>query len=494
MPFGKPATTAPTSTATAAVSPNPAAMRSATADAGSETNRKTAAAQPVATEVVSEPAKNVSTQTTEQAPTPTTAAPAKTDLKALLEERTLELGGFFKETTRLDDGDLFQTPEEQAAFSAFAQAIGVPNYELASAKSFEYVVTSTGSRFLKGPQIQAYGDPDTAITCCIVWDYQKTVGEGKDAKEVTDQHVIPLPADANVNCSEWRLVYPQGDNPYCEVLFQIPQFKFPFPLRVDTNVWKKGQDLMNALLEVQTFRDLARFLLDGSPVARWSEGHPDELLITKATKLQRGDGSEFLVCSAIDVNQTPYRVYLNDLTLLEVKGAIPAMVRKLEGESQLTITPEDSSIEGFKCALGGNISKLLELPLKTMFYVNGVELLEGKDRVSVVLQVEDANGPIGSFWSNKKLGDLVLSMKEKGEDIQELSAFIRVNEHKKTREGTTFPDLQYWLVSSFTSPIALKHMKRSGVQFPPLLLQKAIATLPAGAVNDAVAGELTEAN
>ncbi|MFG6101212.1 hypothetical protein U2F10_03090 [Leptothoe sp. EHU-05/26/07-4] len=169
------------------------------------------------------------------------------------------------------------------------------------------------------------------------------------------------------------------------------------------------------------------------------------------------------------------------------------MVRKEEGESQLTIVPEDSSVESFKCALGGNISKLLELPLKTMFYVSAVELLEGKDRLSVVLTVEDANGPIGSFWSNKKLGDLILSMKDKGEDISQVSAFIKVNEHKQTREGTKFPDLQYWLVSSFTNPVALKHMKRSGVQFPAPLLQKAIATLPAGAVNDAIAGELTEA-
>ena len=248
---------------------------------------------------------------------------------------------------------------------------------------------------------------------------------------------------------------------------------------------------MNALLEVENFADLAKFLLDGSPVARWTDGYPDELLISKASKLQRGDGSEFLVCSAIDVNQNPYRVYLNDLQLLETQGAIPAMVRKEDGESQLTITPEDSSIEGFKCAIGGNISKLLELPLKTMFYVSGVELLQGQERVSVALQVEDVNGPIGSFWSNKKLGDLVLSMKAKGEDIEGVSAFIRVNEHKKTREGTTFPDLQYWLVGSFTNPIALKHMKRSGVQFPAPLLQKAIAALPEGAVNAEVAGELT---
>ena len=463
-------------------------MRSATADIELDSppvSTEATEITPVETEVVSD-----DSQITDKQP----VTVERVDLKSLLESRTLELGGFFEATTRLDDTDLFQTPPEQDAFQAFARAIGLPDYDITTAKTFEYVVTSTGSRFLKGPQVQAYGDPQSAATCCIVWDYQKTVGEGKDAKEITDQHVLPLPADANVNCPEWRLVYPQGDNPYCEVLYQIPKFKFPFPLRVDINVWKKGQDLMNALLEVQTFGDLARFLLDGSPVARWTEGYPDELLISKASKLQRGDGSEFLVCSAIDVNQTPYRVYLNDLQLLETSGAIPAMVRKEEGENQLTITPENPAIEGFKCAIGGNISKLLELPLKTMFYVSGVELLEGKDRVSAVLTVEDANGPIGSFWSNKKLGDLILSMKAKGEDISQVSAFIRVNEHKKTREGTTFPDLQYWLVSSFTNPIALKHMKRSRVQFPPLLLQKAISTLPAGAVNDVVAGELTEAS
>ena len=503
MPFGKPATAATASLVAASpVTPNPAAMASVASEAGVQTTPPQApitSTTPAVAEVVPDeqltPVATVPTSTTvSQTTLEKSKEVERVDLKALLEERTLELGGYFEATTRLDDTDLFQTPPEQDAFQAFARTIGLPDYDITTAKTFEYVVTSTGSRFLKGPQVQAYGDPSSATTCCIVWDYQKTVGEGKDAKEITDQHVLPLPADANVNSIQWRISPPQGDNPYCEVLFEVKKFKFPFPLRVDQNIWKKGQDLMNALLEVENFADLAKFLLDGSPVARWSDGHPDELLVTKATKLQRGDGSEFLVCSAVNINQSPYRIYLNDLQLLETPGAIPAMVWKPEGENQLTINPENTEIAAFKCAIGGNISKLLELSLKTVFYVSGVELLEGQDRVSVVLTVEDTNGLIGSFWSNKKLGDLILSMKDKGEDISKVSAFIRVNEHKKTREGTTFPDLQYWLVSSFTNPIALKHMKRSGVQFPPLLLQKAIATLPAGAVNDAVAGELTEAN
>lgn len=492
MPFGKPATNG---TATAA---NSAAMKSATADAEAESGRKASAssapAETVKAEVVNEvPAPASAEQPVQETTTATAAAPEKIDLKGLLEDRAQELGGLFRETELLDDEDLFQTPDQQAAFTAFAQAIGVPDYDVSSAKTFEYVVTSTGSRFLKGPQVQAYGNPDTAKTCCVVWDYQKTIGEGKDAKQVTDHHVIPLPADANVNSIQWRISPPQGDNPYCEILFEVKKFKFPFPLRVDTNVWKKGQDLMNALLEVENFADLAKLLLDGSPIARFAEGQPDELMVQTANKLQRGDGSEFLVCSAVDVEANPYRIYVNDLTMVENKKALPAMVRKLEGESQLTITPEDDSVQSFKVAIGGNISKLLELPLKQMFYVNGFELLEGKDRVSVTLQVESQEGSVGTFWSNKKLGDFILKLKADGEDVSKLSAFIRVNEHKQTREGTTFPDLQYWLTSSFSNPITLKHMRKSGVQFPAPLLKKAIASLPGGSVSDDVVGQLTEA-
>ncbi|MFG6101211.1 hypothetical protein U2F10_03085 [Leptothoe sp. EHU-05/26/07-4] len=310
MPFGKPSSNGATATPVVP-SVNQAAMNSAVADAG-PVPVPVVEAQ-VVTDIGTDEEVQTAPQTTpsqasQASQTPPQSTNAKVDLKALLEERTLELGGFFEATEQLDDTDLFQTPDQQAAFQAFTQAIGVPEYDISSAKTFQYVVTSTGSRFLKGPQVQAYGDPETAQTCCVVWDYQKTVGEGKDAKEVTDQHVLPLPADANVNSIQWRISPPQGDNPYCEILFEVKKFKFPFPLRVDTAVWKKGQDLMNALLEVENFADLAKFLLDGSPVARWTEGYPDELLVSKASKLQRGDGSEFLVCSAIDVNQKPYRI------------------------------------------------------------------------------------------------------------------------------------------------------------------------------------------
>ncbi len=389
-------------------------------------------------------------------------------LRDLLEQRSAEFAGYIEETTRLEDTDIFQTPEEQAAFAALATKLGIPNYDINTGKTFELVVASTGSKFLKGPQLHRYG---VEKQICLNWEYMIK----DDGKEYKREHVLPLPVDADANGKEYRLRAPSGDLTYCEVIYDVPGLRFPLPLRIDTSIWKSGQELNDAMLNVSNLGDLATYLVDGSPIVQWRD-LPDgaEVTLELATKLERGDGSEFALCQGKDADGNPCRVYLNDIQVTYPQ-TLPATASKKD-DSTLVITSLGGKVDPFEVRLSQSISKLLELEVGKVHFISATELLKGDERTSVVLTLDNESHSLGKFWANGKMTDRILKL-----DNPETQGFLIVDKHATTRQGKAFPVCRFWLLEDLANPVVAKLMKRQGLVIPNALMAKAVEFLPDGA-------------
>lgn len=338
----------------------------------------------------------------------------KINLKAAIETLRNQLESAFTETAEIPDVALLDMPEfGQTGIDALAECakkVGVENYDPANTSTFKFIVTKTGSKFLSGPQLKAYGDG-----CCVIWGDQ----------------AVEMPENQNFFSDDYQLMAGSKENKTTTLLLDPAGFCLPIECRIDSVYRQDDLFFSTKLVSARTADTLSHYLQRGEPIIKWNDIEDGPIALHSISPVTDGDGNVKFGLMLAEYKGKPIQVYSPGE--YEEWGGISF-------DEPIEAVKEGRNIRaaGRTFELKGSFIKLRELPkggvFKVLAYKPTQNTWEGKTiydfQISAIDETENLVTIVGcNTFLKEKLGrNPVIS--------EESPATLHIDEVNETKRGT----------------------------------------------------------